>query len=91
MKIVPRPLDVTYSDGEFVFNKNTAFPGNEMLKNELFFLDFEDDKPNRILIKYGDIEYDYILDINNEITITANDEKGVFYAVMSLKQLIFEY
>lgn len=91
MKIVPRPLDVTYSEGEFVFNKNTAFPGNEMLKNELFFLDFEDDKPNRIIIKYGDIEYDYILDINNEITITANDEKGVFYAVMSLKQLIFEY
>lgn len=69
MKIVPRPLDVTYSDGEFIFNKNTTFPGNEMLKNELFFLDFEDDKPNRIIIKYGDIEYDYILDINNEITI----------------------
>ena len=91
MKIVPRPFDVTYGDGEFVFNKHTELLGSELFKNELFFLDFEDNKQNRITIKYSDIEYDYILDINSEITITANEQKGVFYAVMSLKQLIFEY
>ena len=91
MQIVPKPFHVEYGKGIFVFNKKTQIDLEEYLRDELLFLDFEDDVENKLEVSVSDIEYEYILEISDKIKITAKDRKGIFYSVESLKQLIFEY
>lgn len=92
MKIIPKPLSITMGKGEFVFSASTALDASlEKYRGELFFLDFEKGEDNAVIFEMADTEFDYSMVIDDNVKITAGGAEGAFHALMTLKQLIFEY
>lgn len=95
MNILPTPQKIEYLDEEYVFSDNYKFDDKgfskcaEYLKRFVVLNADSDDEINCIIS--GDLKpEEYILDINDNITISAMDEEGIFRALSTLKQLVFE-
>lgn len=91
MKIVPKPHQIKIKQGSFIFSAATAVDCPlTVVQAELFFLDFDKNKENRIVFSKSAITEDYIIEIDDDIVVKASSEEGMFHAAMTLKQLIFE-
>src|SRR5574344_958613 len=100
MRIIPAPKDVKKLDGIFVFTKDTALDCEEenIVAN---FNGFLQKAFGFSLKKGGDVIFSkeeklpvndegYILDVDDKIKISARTDKGLFYGMQSLKQLVFD-
>lgn len=97
--IIPSPQEISYGETELSFEtitlQNTVFK-SEANKLIAFF------KENGIIIANNGLKINFIkpaisknsneeaysIQINSDVTVTANTEKGAFYAIQTLKQLL---
>jgi len=101
--IIPAPLNQELHEGQFVLSSKTAIKYDEVFKVSAQFLESyisdssmiklkEDSGANTIVfVKDNSLlnEEGYILEVLPEtITITARTDKGAFYGVQSLRQLL---
>lgn len=101
MKIIPLPNKITEKEGQFLFSKNLGISCDFLNITDNFnqFLNYafgyKLTKGNDIVfildvnLKLND--EGYILDIDDKIQIKAKTEKGLFYGMQTLKQIVFEY
>ncbi len=100
MKIIPKPIRILKRDGTFVLNHNTGIAceyGN--ITND--FNDFMQKRCGftvgkgagiKLIKSQGDCDEAYELCVSeDEIEIKASGEKGLFYGIQTLKQLVNEY
>ncbi len=93
MKIIPYPEKIHIRDGVTVFSASTNVSAlNDIEQKILHFIDFDaDGATNSVNVEIVDIKEDYILLIDGNFNIKASSDQGVFHAVQTLKQLIFEH
>ena len=93
MKIVPKPSSITMLDGEFVFSASTEIVGaTPLFEKELKdFLKLDDGEKNKCMFVIDTIDEDYRIEIGTNIVLISKDKEGLFHALQTLKQLIFEY
>lgn len=102
MNIIPKPNSVTHIKGKKVkIAKSFIFNGDLSANLETDFASFFDktaincDNTEALTItlqKVADLhEEEYSLTADDSVTITATCDKGLFYGLQTLKQLIFDY
>ena len=93
MKIVPKPSSITMLDGEFVFSASTEIVGaSPLFEKELKeFIKLEDGEKNKCMFVLDTIDEDYRIEIGTNIVLISKDKEGLYHALQTLKQLIFEY
>jgi hexosaminidase len=105
--IIPAPKQLVTGEGFFTLDKNISFKSIEYFGSENSYfsnymqqkLGFNFETTNRddkaqILFKRNNnlVEEGYLLSIDQKITIEANTQKGLFYGIQSLIQLLpFEH
>ncbi len=93
MRVLPKPAKIDVYDGVFIFSKNTKIVGaSKLVEDELHFLDFNDGKDNFVEFMLGSCKGSYsVVTTPDKIVVIANDQEGLFYGAMTLKQLILDY
>ncbi len=106
MHIIPKPLNIEVHEGYFTINSQTTFivshyyKTNKIaieLKNYIkdtlgLNLSFSTTAEYKIILKNVETQYAYEISVESDaIIIQAPDEKGLFYGVQTLKQLIVQY
>ena len=103
MNIIPKPQHILEQKGEFVFAQTTTVWISDGIASKAFFTDYLKSMiPNLGVGKQGaaDIEIDLIQDANlpeegyhfqvssQGVSITAQDDPGIFYGMQTLRQLL---
>lgn len=100
MKIIPKPLSVSEHGGVFEFSASTGISKdvcgvdffNGFLNRTYGYVLPEGDSICAEMKDVGLGDEGYLLEISeNGIIISAKNERGVFYGIQSLIQLVFEY
>ena len=101
--IIPKPISVEITEGSFVLDKNTSFVADPSMRNSAMFLhgfiakgfglDFGETKTGNTIefvldTNITDNEAYKILIQQHNIEIRANGDKGAFFAVQTMKQLL---
>ena len=98
-QIIPVPNSITHSKSHFILNENTGITSNEDFEVSTRFLKTFIEKGSGIKLKFGEeINFikdstihpeAYVLNISDKyIKIKASSDKGAFYAVQTLRQLM---
>lgn len=90
MKILPKPYSIRLESGQTRFSASTVVVANDLIKKELFFLDFESGEKNEVRFEIAPTEYDYELVVDGDVKVVSSTDEGLFHGAMSLKQLIFD-
>ena len=91
MKIIPIPKHYVFKDGFFNMKKASILQsGSSDFLGELLGIK-SSDNGNVIIDLTSDESEAYSLDITSDKIVITGSEKGVFYAVSTLRQLIHEY
>lgn len=91
MKIIPIPKHYVFKDGFFNMKKASILQsGSFDFLGELLGIQ-SSDNGNVIIDLTSDESEAYSLDITSDKIVITGSEKGVFYAVSTLRQLIHEY
>ncbi len=103
MKIIPNPQHILVQEGEFIFAQTTSVWISDEITNKAFFNDYLNTSiPNmsqgssekaqiRISltqeINLPEEGYQFHVD-NDQVSILAQDDRGVFYGIQTLRQLL---
>src|SRR5690606_8147248 len=101
-QIIPKPLEQTLSEGQFVLDSNVGLQFDEAFQVSATYLKTFIERDSLIVLKSGTGKRNiifqkndsipkeaYRLDVSKEaITISAATDAGAFYAVQSLRQLL---
>lgn len=93
MKIIPKPSMITMLDGEFVFSSSTEIVGASLFfeKELKEFIKLGEGEKNKCIFVLDTIDEDYRIEIGTSIVLISKNNEGLFHAIQTLKQIIFEY